>query len=155
MSHCHLVFSFICILCNAPSLCSSSSATSSRLLLLPVAPFCSCLLSLLPLLLPDPSQAIEPAAKEAEVTRRFSLTSSLTSSSSSFATRRTKGIRSAVQTRPAFTFCYFYIFSCFYTLSFSIYLSHSLLLHSHTQTDECAHTVHRVVQLKAYVITLR
>nr|XP_033478291.1 guanine nucleotide exchange factor DBS isoform X3 [Epinephelus lanceolatus] len=38
----------------------------------------------------------EPAAKEAEVTRRFSLTSSLaSSSSSSFATRRTKGPLSA------------------------------------------------------------
>ncbi|XP_044055547.1 guanine nucleotide exchange factor DBS isoform X3 [Siniperca chuatsi] len=37
----------------------------------------------------------EPAAKEAEVARRFSLTSSLASSSSSFATRRTKGPLSA------------------------------------------------------------
>ncbi|XP_029286319.1 guanine nucleotide exchange factor DBS isoform X1 [Cottoperca gobio] len=36
-----------------------------------------------------------PAAKEAEVTRRFSLASSLASSSSSFATRRTKGPLSA------------------------------------------------------------
>lgn len=45
------------------------------------------------LLLPAPSLTLEPAAKEAEVPRRFSLTSSLASSStSSFATRRTKGI---------------------------------------------------------------
>lgn len=42
--------------------------------------------------LPDPSPAIEPAPKETQVARRFSLTSSLASSSaSSFATRRTKG----------------------------------------------------------------
>ncbi|XP_044218683.1 guanine nucleotide exchange factor DBS isoform X5 [Thunnus albacares] len=45
---------------------------------------------------PNMRQKKEPAAKEAEVPRRFSLTSSLaSSSSSSFATRRTKGPLSA------------------------------------------------------------
>ncbi|XP_038555499.1 uncharacterized protein LOC119888799 [Micropterus salmoides] len=79
---------FICILCNAPSLCHPP-------LLLHCLSLNSILRFLSPrlFLLPDPSPAIEPAAKEAEVARRFSLTSS--SSSSSFATRRTKGPLSA------------------------------------------------------------
>lgn len=52
--------------------------------------FTSFFIIILPYLLRLP--AADPAAKEAEVPRRFSLTSSLASSaSSSFATRRTKG----------------------------------------------------------------
>ncbi|XP_041861522.1 guanine nucleotide exchange factor DBS isoform X2 [Melanotaenia boesemani] len=41
----------------------------------------------------------DPAAKEADIPRRFSLTSSLASSSSSFATRRTKGLSASIKNK--------------------------------------------------------
>lgn len=58
------------------------------------------------LLCPDSSPAVEPAAKEAEVSRRFSLTSSLASSS----TRRTKGTWLAVHRFPSSTYWSFSVF---------------------------------------------
>ncbi|KAF7643319.1 hypothetical protein LDENG_00241750, partial [Lucifuga dentata] len=69
----------------------------------------------------------EPVAKEAEVPRRFSLASSLTSSSSSssFATRRTKGSSLTLKALPVFNFVLFLSFflvltPCVYTVTFTV-----------------------------------
>lgn len=141
-------FFFVYLICNMPI--SLFTLLCFLFFLSPSCPLLHFALFVFPhlsfLTLPDPSVAVEPAAKEAEVPRRFSLTSSLaSSSSSSFATRRTKGTWSAVWGLHASTFWSFNIFLPLHCLL--LLCSHSLLLNSHTRRKLRNVHIYRVVQL--------